>query len=133
MAFAGRLHPVLIHFPIALVLLAVTAETVFLAARDARWQFIASVSVQAGAISAAAAAGAGWLLAAAVAMDPTPYLVWHRWLGTAVAVLALAAALAVRARATTLYRVSLFTAGALLPIAGHLGGVLVWGADFLHL
>jgi uncharacterized membrane protein len=133
MVFAGRLHPVLIHFPIALVLLAVTAETVFLAARDARWQFIASVSVQAGAISAAAAAGAGWLLAAAGAMDPTPYLVWHRWLGTAVAVLAVAAALADRARATSLYRVSLFTAGALLPIAGHLGGVLVWGADFLHL
>jgi uncharacterized membrane protein len=133
MAFAGRLHPVLIHFPTALILLAVTAEPVFLAARDARRQVIAPVSGQAGATSAAAADGAGRLPAAAGAMDPTPYLVWHRWLGTAVAVLAVAAALAVRARATSLYRVSLFTAGARLPIAGHLGGVLVWGADFRHL
>ena len=132
MAFAGRLHPLLIHFPITLVLLAVTAESVFLVARDARWQFIASVSVQAGALAAAAAAGAGWLLAATGAMEPTSYLEFHRWLGTAVAVLAVAAAIASRARARTLYRVSLFAAGALLPIASHLGGVLVWGADFIH-
>lgn len=133
MAFAGRLHPLLIHFPITLVLLAVSAESVFLAARDARWQFIASVSVQAGAISAATAASAGWLLAAAGAIEPTPYLEFHRWLGTAVAVLAVAAAVASRAQATSLYRVSLFIAAALLPIASHLGGVLVWGADFMHL
>jgi hypothetical protein len=65
-------------------------------------------------------------------MDPMPYLEWHRWLGTAVAVLAVAAALAARAGAVSLYRVSLFTAGVLLPIAGHLGGALVWGADFLR-
>ena len=113
MAFGGRLHPLLIHFPITLVLLAVTAESVFLVARDTRWQSIASVSVQA-------------------AMEPTPYLEFHRWLGTAVAVLALAAAIASRARARTLYRVSLFTASALLPTASHPGGVLVWGADFIH-
>ena len=133
MAFAGRLHPLLIHFPIALILLAVAAESMFLAVRDARWQFVASVSVRAGAISAAAAAGAGWLLAAAGTTDPAPLLEWHRWLGTAVAVLAVAAALAARARAASLYRVSLFTAGALLPVAGHLGAVLVWGANFLRL
>lgn len=132
MAFAGHLHPLLIHFPIALVLLAVAAESAFLAVRDARWQFIASVSVQAGAISAAGAAGAGWLLAAGGAIEPRMFLEWHRWLGTAVAVLAVAAALAARAGATSWYRASLFTAGALLPIAGHLGAVLVWGADFIH-
>ena len=76
---------------------------------------------------------ARWLLAAAGATEPPPFLEFHRWLGTAVAVLAVAAAVASRAQATSLYRVSLFIAAALLPIASHLGGVLVWGADFMHL
>jgi uncharacterized membrane protein len=132
MAFAGRLHPLLVHFPIALLLLAVIAEFLSLALRDARWRFVASVSLRAGAVSAVATAAAGWLLAAAGPVEPTVYLEWHRWLGTAVAVLATTAALAAYARATSLYRVSLFTAGALLPVAGHLGAVLVWGADFLR-
>ena len=30
------------------------------------------------------------------------------------------------------YRATLLGAAALIAIAGHLGGTLVWGADFLH-
>jgi len=139
MVLAGRLHPVLVHFPIALLLMAAAAECILVVAGDERWRLVGKVSLRAGAVSAVAAAAAGWLLAAAPSMDATPVLEWHRWLGTAVAALAALAAIAgtaatpQRSRATWLYRACLFTAGALIPIAGHLGGVLVWGADFLHL
>jgi len=29
-------------------------------------------------------------------------------------------------------RIALFTAGTLVAVTGHIGGLLVWGADFLH-
>jgi uncharacterized membrane protein len=139
MALAGRLHPVLVHFPIALLITAAAAECVLLTAGDERWRLVVMVGLRAGAVSAVAAAATGWLLAAAPSIDATPLLEWHRWLGTAVAALAALAAISEafatpgRSQATRLYRASLFAAGALIPIAGHLGGVLVWGADFLHL
>jgi uncharacterized membrane protein len=139
MALAGRLHPVLVHFPIALLIMAAAAEGVVCVAGDERWRLVARVSLRAGAVAAVAAAVAGWLFAAEPSIDPAPALEWHRWLGTAVAVLASLAAIAgvaatpKHSRATWLYRACLFGAGALIPIAGHLGGVLVWGADFLHL
>jgi hypothetical protein len=31
-----------------------------------------------------------------------------------------------------LYRIALFSAAGLVGVAGHLGAVLVWGADFLR-
>lgn len=138
MAFVGRLHPVLIHFPIALVLAAAAAESAAIVTNNRRWHAMAVGNLRAGAAFALLAAGAGWGLAAAPGIEATPLLGWHRWLGTIAAGVALAAALASggdtrsssRRRA---YRVALLSAGALMAVVGHLGGLLVWGADFVHL
>ena len=137
MALIGRLHPLLIHFPIALVIAAAGAEAVAIATHDARWRVGALVNIRAGAVFAVLAAVTGWRLASAAAMDPTPELEWHRWLGTITAGVAVAAAVAVsgaeRPRwALWTYRIALAGAGALVAIAGHLGAVLVWGAGFLR-
>jgi len=35
-------------------------------------------------------------------------------------------------RSMFVYRTALFGGAALVAIAGHLGGTLVWGADFFH-
>jgi hypothetical protein len=65
-------------------------------------------------------------------------LEWHRWVGTIGAGMALAAALATAGAgrrsslSVWLYRTALFAAGLLVAATGHLGGVLVWGADFLR-
>jgi len=138
MAFIGRLHPVLIHFPIALVIVAVAAETAATATVDRRWRTVAIANVRAGAAFALVAAIAGWSLAQTSATETTALLEWHRWLGTLATGLALAAAVAT-SRADRqapadlwLFRVALFVAGALVAVTGHLGGVLVWGADFLR-
>jgi len=138
MAFIGRLHPMLIHFPIALVIVAVGAETVATATVDQRWRTVAIANVRAGAAFALVAAIAGWTLAGTSGTEATALLAWHRWLGTLAAGLTLAAAVATsrpdrQARADSwLFRIALFLAGALVAVTGHLGGVLVWGADFLR-
>ena len=137
MALTGRLHPLLVHFPIALILVAAIAEFVAVATRFPGWRTVAVANVRAGAAFAVAAAGAGWLLASSRIVEASPALEWHRWLGLMAACAALAAA------STTggsdrpsgrrwLYRIALFSAATLVAVAGHFGAVLVWGADFLR-
>jgi uncharacterized membrane protein len=136
MSFLGRLHPLLIHFPIALVIMAVAAEAAAILTRDRRWRSVAVVNLVAAAPLAVLSAVAGWCLAQSV--EPTPLLEWHRWTGTIAAGLTLAAAAAAGGRdssaaAPWVYRVALLVAAALVAAAGHLGGAMVWGEEFLHL
>jgi len=130
MALLGRLHPVLVHFPIALVILAAMAEGVAVATRDSRWHFVAVANVRAGAFFAVLTAGAGWLLAQTPSIEPTPLLTWHRWLGTTGVVFTVVVALATRN--VRRFRVLLFAAAALVAVTGHLGGLMVWGEDWFR-
>jgi uncharacterized membrane protein len=138
MALVGRLHPLLIHFPIALVIVAALAEVVAMVTADDRWRTVAVGNVRAGAVFALLATFAGWCLALAPEMEGSPLLEWHRWLGTMAAGAALAAALATggirrqSALGVLTYRIALFAAGTLVAVTGHFGGLLVWGANFLH-
>ena len=138
MALIGRLHPLLIHFPISLVLVAAVAEAVALITGSARWRFLAWINVRGASLFGIGAALAGWHLAATIGLDGSSVLEWHRWAGTGAAGLATVAALVTlrwRKASTTrtlIYRITLFGAAALMAATGHLGGVLVWGADFLR-
>ena len=138
MALIGRLHPVLVHFPIGLVLIAAVAEVVAMTTGRWDWRAVAVGNVRAGAVFAIGAAIAGWCLGSSPGMETTSSLEWHRWLGTIAAVAAVGAALAsagARGRspfALWVYRISLFWAAALVAVTGHLGGMLVWGADFFR-
>jgi len=135
MALIGRLHPLLVHFPIALILIAAVAEVVALVTQFPEWHVVAVANVRAGAAFAMVTVGAGWLLASSRIVEASPALEWHRWLGVMTAVAAIAAALTTgddgRPGRQWRYRVALFLAAALVGVAGHLGAVLVWGADFL--
>jgi hypothetical protein len=77
-------------------------------------------------------------MAVGMGMDRMPLLEWHRWLGTLGAGVTVAAAFAtsglVRRSSVDLwmYRIALLSAAALVAAAGHLGGVMVWGSDFLR-
>jgi uncharacterized membrane protein len=138
MTLIGRLHPLLVHFPIGLVLIAAVAEVVATTTGLGDWRAAAVANVRAGAAFAVAAAIAGWRLASSPGMEGSSSLEWHRWLGTIAAVVVFGAALAsagARRRspvALGLYRIALFWAAALVAVAGHFGGLLVWGADFLR-
>ena len=138
MAIIGRLHPLLIHFPIALVISAAVAEAVAVITGDDRWCAVAVGNVRAGSIFALFAALAGWRLALDPGVETSSVLEWHRWLGTVGAGVALAAALATAdtggrsSLSVWIYRTALLAAALLVAATGHLGGVLVWGANFLR-
>jgi len=138
MALIGRLHPLLVHFPIGLVLTAALAEVAAMTTGLSDWRTVALANVRAGAVFTVGAAIAGWRLAASSAIEATASLEWHRWLGAIAAVAVVGAALATagaRSRSPLAlwgYRITLFWAAALVAATGHLGGLLVWGADFLR-
>src|SRR5436190_12380196 len=83
MALVGRLHPLLIHFPIALVLAALASEACVILTGRPGWRRQAIALVRSAALAAPLAALAGWRLAGDPIVDPAPPLEWHRWLSVA--------------------------------------------------
>ena len=136
MGLTGRIHPLIVHFPIALVIVAAAAEGVAISTGDARWRAVAVINVRVAAVCAVVAAIAGWQLGSGVQL--TALLEWHRWLGVTAAVTTVSAAIAsVRfapwpSYLLWIYRVALFCAALSVAATGHSGGLLVWGADFLR-
>ena len=140
--WVGRLHPMLVHFPIALLLLAALAELLASRSGDQRFDFAARFSLWAGTIGALAAAPLGWADALGMADEYTgasaTLLLYHRWVGTATAAVALVALVQCerfhrsgRTAHRRSYRAALVTAAALVIVAGHLGASLIFGWDYL--
>lgn len=140
----GRFHPVLVHFPIAWLLLALMAELWALLRRSAR-ELVARASpwllllttlaavpvVVTGLLRAASQSGAAAEVQARVLL--------HRNLGLATlgaVLVAVSLRLVLRRRLSLgfrlLYLGALAGAAVLVVIAGHLGGVLVHGEGYLR-
>src|SRR5260221_8097196 len=83
MALTGRVHPLLVHFPIALVLIAAVAELVSLTTQFPEWHLVAVANIRAGAAFAVATAGAGWILPSSPIVEASPLLQFHPRLGGA--------------------------------------------------
>src|SRR5262249_35818516 len=96
MALIGRMHPLIVHFPIALVIVAAFAESAAWLTHDGRWRLVAFANVRLAAVFAIAGAFAGWRLAVAPG-DSSVVVEWHRWLGICAAGVTSAAALATAA------------------------------------
>jgi uncharacterized membrane protein len=131
----GRLHPSLVHFPIAFLLGAGLLELLLLLHSSSGAAQAARVLVRMGAFFAPVAAALGWINALDSAAGREG-LEWHRWLGISTAGLCaplllfseLAAREGARRRA---YRVLLFATWVTVGWGGHLGGELVLGKDYL--
>jgi uncharacterized membrane protein len=147
--FLGRFHPLLVHFPIALLVLAGVCDLCAWWGRRANASGVlrghSSPALSAlgestgsvlslGALSALAAAGAGYLLGGSGSYGG-PTFVWHERLGIAVAIGALLTwsgwVVARRSRwpelARVVYRTLLATTIIVIAIAGHLGATLTHG------
>lgn len=136
----GKLHVLIVHFPIALLAAAALAESWRIWARRVGPSPVVRFCVLLGAAGAVAAAAAGWIHASSggFGAEAGGALALHRWLGTAAAAGALATAAACewdvfRGRRTVLFRGVLFASAALVGAAGHFGGMLVYGNDFFNL
>ena len=128
--FLGRFHPLLVHLPIGM-LAALAALELFAwfprfknAAKSAGFLLALAVPL------AVATAICGWLLSLAGGYDDD-LLAWHKWLGTSTAVAAVVTTIFFQCRKTVAYRVSLSLTVGLLMAAGHLGGSLTHGSDYL--
>lgn len=135
----GTIHPILIHFPVALILTACLAEGLLILRRQPWFGDAARFMIIAAAWVSVVAAVAGFALASAMSFDPELQRAFaiHRVAGVATPVLAfLAAGLAESARRTGqvwelfLYRIVLVLAAVAVIAAGWNGGLLVYGTEF---
>ncbi len=135
----GRFHPAVVHFPLALLLAAGLAELLALLGGWEPGRRAVPYLLAVAAPAALLAAGLGLAMAATTrfAADQAAALALHRAAGLATCGLALLALALLRWRDAAgrlrrgLFLVALLLAGAAVALAGHQGGVLVWGADWL--
>jgi len=130
----GRLHPTVIHFPIALFLAALVAELLFASTRLELFRNALRFCLWGAAMSAALAAPLGWMFAASGATEEGWILEAHRWSGIAASLIGLAVLWIVeraeRAEGSrVVLRVLLALQALLIGGVGFLGGSLLYGLD----
>ena len=135
-AIVGRFHPALVHFPIALVLVAVVAETLCIARRDGRYADAARFMILVAAWISVPTAITGFIRAESITFDPAeaPLFAVHRVAGIVTPVLIfLCAGLAEGVRRSgqiwelLLYRALLLLSAISTVVAGYFGGEIVFG------
>ncbi len=125
-----QLHPATVHFPIALLLAAALTELVHLVRPNATLANAVRVMAIGGAAGAIIAALFGWIHTG-LWYGGDAVMQWHRWTGSALALVApLAAWLAGRDNRTPL-RILLFAIACALVVQGYLGGELAHGPHHL--
>lgn len=127
----GRFHPLIVHLPIGILLLLAAIEAVSWFPRFPQIpRAVRNVILVLGAVSAAFAVLFGWWLARSGEYDAT-LLFRHRVLGVAAAALALALLGLHLLRWRKAYTAAWIATVVVLSAAGHYGGVLTHGSDYL--
>lgn len=138
----GRLHPMIVHFPIALLLAAALPERLSAWRRSSHLAFAARFCLWLGALGAIAAAALGWADAFGVGDGYTgaaaALLEYHRWAGTLTAFVSMLAVVAWEradrrqsVSPSRIQRFLLWCAAGLVALTGHFGASLIFGWDYL--
>ena len=132
LALFGRTHVVVIHFPIALLLMAALGEVWGrVRGRPAGWT---TATLICGAMGAAVSMGLGWMLVLFDGYDGSVTLTLHQYLGTATAIFAVGTAAVywkfAREKARWWTTSLIILTAAMVAVTGHLGGTLVHGNLF---
>lgn len=133
----GRLHPMIVHFPISLLIFAGVLELFTLKNFNSKFRPAIRLLVIAGAVSAILSALFGWLLADSEGVTGDT-LDLHQQIGFITAGLSLVLLYFLRktnpqseSSSIKLYRTFLFVSGLGVGAAGHFGASLTHGEDFL--
>lgn len=131
--FGGRLHPLIVHLPIGILLLAAVLEMLTLIKRFNYLRSLLSFVWLIGSLTSIAACIAGFLLADESGYDEN-VLFYHQWLGVAVAVFSLLfyAATYLKTLKPSIRIIASLVVVMLLSLAGHFGGTLTHGEEFLN-
>lgn len=144
--FLGRLHPLIVHFPIGLLVAAFFMEWMTLGGKRSGLREGIRWMIGIGAGSAVLASLLGWFLLRTGAYGGDT-AVWHQWFGIGTAVLAVGVAWllrrahriecaypsggSIRLAAWMHYRIALSVCLVGIGVTGHLGARLTHGADYL--
>jgi uncharacterized membrane protein len=134
LAWLGKFHPPLTHFPIALLTAAALAELIRMRRPSVLLHHAVRFCVGLGAGGALAAAVLGWLFAGFRVADDEWVMTAHRWVGSATALSAVIVfVLCERSYAagkpSGAFRMALFAEAILVATTGFLGGSLIYGLD----
>jgi len=135
--FLGRLHPMVVHFPIALLLFAAVLELFTIGRYQSKLRPGINMMVLAGAASVLVAAVFGFLLSENEQVEGE-LLELHRWLGIGTAVFSLAILFLLnqvwkknQTQHIKTYRTALFITAFGVGFSGHFGASLTHGEAFL--
>ncbi len=135
--FLGRLHPLLVHFPVSLLVLAAGTELFTVKKFNSALRPAIGLLLYTGAAGAVLSAICGLLLNATETYG-SDSLQWHQWTGIAVALIAPLTAFVHyrivrnnKAGQIAFFRSLLFTTTIVVSIAGHLGADITHGSQYL--
>jgi len=128
----GRLHPLVVHFPISLLWVGLLFECIAWRKKSDQFQSTISVILWVGTITAALAVGLGFIL-----INQDDYsgntITIHQWSGIVTAILSGLTLYAFVAKESKSYRLLLFLTVLGVSFAGHYGAMLTHGEDYLDL
>ena len=134
-AFLGRFHPLVVHLPIGILLLAGLMQIISLTGKKYARALNPAISFSLfwGGIASLGAIFIGWLLSLQGGYDDDT-LFWHKWLGILLALLTFFAWLVktnkIRLQRSIFY-LTLVLVMLLVGVTGHLGGNLTHGDTYL--
>ena len=130
-SFLGRLHPMIVHFPISLLLIALLMEMIAWRRKSTNFQSAIKILVFAGAISAVVAVIFGLLLFNNNDYEISDTLAVHQWTGIATMILGIITALAYWKLSARVQKALLTLTAVGVTMAGHYGAYLTHGEDYL--
>ncbi len=129
----ARLHPLIVHLPIGFLLLGMLMEGLQRWQKHNNYQPAIGLSLLLGTLASIVAAATGWWLAEEGGYEEN-LLQYHRWFGIATTISALLLYLGhleYTRLLTKLYPYLLWVCGVALFAAGHFGGAMTHGTDYL--
>jgi len=128
--FIGHFHPVLVHLPIGMLLLALLMQWLPAKEKYAALQHAIPIAYLAGSIGAVLSCISGWLLASGGDYDEAT-LDLHRWMGISVAAISTISYYFSYRKNELFLKWAALVLFVLIIVTGHLGGTLTHGEGYL--